>query len=101
MITSQWKREEDEITLKVSIPWNTSALLVLPDNCKAEIKRTSSASGSTDEPSFLRPADAQDHTARKGLFPLRGEGIKLASGDYTVRLKTEQKKRENNLIKIT
>ncbi len=94
MITSQWKREEDEITLKVSIPWNTSALLVLPDNCKAEIKRTSSASGSTDEPSSLRPADAQDHTARKGLFPLRGEGIKLASGDYTVRFKTEQKKRE-------
>ena len=47
-----------------------------------------------DEPSSLRPADAQDHTARKGLFPLRGEGIKLASGDYTVRFKTEQKKRE-------
>lgn len=95
VISTKWQRIKGEIQLSLSIPWNTSALLILPQGCQPHIKPVfSGPSGpAPDSSSSFSEHQSIPEREQKGLFPLPGGGIELASGDYLVSFNEARTKR--------
>ena len=97
VISVQWQREDEQIILELSIPWNTDALFIPPHDCSINIQKQAASPGASEPDSYypLPVWSKQQPDPQAGIFPIHEEGIKLPSGKYRICFCPAQIKREN------